>query len=88
MAAESFLRNYPGLNSPFVLSDVQLTGTRIGGGADGRVEEVNVRAAAKISTPFCMKLTGPYHPDQLPKAAIEFVNECQLLSKMRHSNIF
>ena len=32
--AEGFLRNHPGLR-PFVLSDVQLTGTNIGGGAYG-----------------------------------------------------
>ena len=36
--AEGFLRDHPGLR-PFVLSDVQLTGTNIGGGAYGTVDE-------------------------------------------------
>ena len=46
--AEDFLRDHPVLR-PFVLSDVQLTGTEIGGGAYGKVEEVvfPVGAAAK-----------------------------------------
>ena len=45
---EDFLRDHPELR-PFVLSDVQLTGTTIGGGAYGQVEEVAfpVEAAAK-----------------------------------------
>ena len=43
--AEAFLRNHPGLR-PFVLSDVQLTGTEIGGGAYGKVEEVVVPVGA------------------------------------------
>ena len=37
--AKDFLRNHSGLK-PFVLSDVQLTGTNIGGGAYGTVDEV------------------------------------------------
>ena len=51
--AEGFLRDHPGLR-PFVLSDVQLTGTRIGGGAYGRVDEVAfpVTAAAKTVYAF------------------------------------
>ena len=49
--AEAFLRDNPGLR-PFVLSNVQLTGTRIGGGAYGKVEEVVVPmgAAAKMKS--------------------------------------
>ena len=85
--AEDFLRDYPGLR-PFVLSDVQLTGTTIGGGAYGRVEEVAfpVGAAAKTIHAILQvgdRLTG----DQLPKAASEFVRECQLMSTLRHPNI-
>ena len=46
--AEHFLRDHPGLR-PFVLSDVQLTGTEIGSGSYGKVVEVvvPVNAAAK-----------------------------------------
>ena len=78
--AEDFLRDHPGLR-PFVLSDVQLTGANIGGGAYGTVDEVAfpVAAAAKTIHPF---LRGG-----LPKAASEFVRECQLMSTLRHPNI-
>ena len=72
--AEGFLRDHPGLR-PFVLSDVQLTGTEIGGGAYGKVEEVMfpVGAAAKTIYDF-LREAG---------AATEFVRECQLMSTLR-----
>ena len=58
--AEDFLRDHPGLR-PFVLSDVQLTGTEIGGGAYGKVEEVvfPVGAAAKTIYVLCDSLAEP-----------------------------
>ena len=76
--AENFLPDHPGLR-PFVLSDVQLTGTEIGGGAYGKVEEVvfPVGAAAKTIYDFLREA----------KAASEFVRECQLMSTLRHPNI-
>ena len=76
--AEDFLRDHPDLK-PFVLSDVQLTGTRIGGGAYGKVEKVvfPVGAAAKTIYDFLREA----------KAATEFVRECQLMSTLRHPNI-
>ena len=76
--AEEFLRNHPG-QRPFVLSDVQLTGTEIGSGAYGKVEEVviSVGAAAKTIYAFLREA----------KAAAEFVRECQLMSTLRHPNI-
>ena len=76
--AEAFLRDHPGLR-PFVLSDVQLTGTEIGGGAYGKVEEVvfPVGAAAKTIYDFLREA----------RAATEFVRECQLMSTLRHPNI-
>ena len=78
--AECFLRDHPGLR-PFVLSDVQLTGINIGGGAYGTVDEVafSVAAAAKTIHPI---LQGG-----LSKAASEFVKECQLMSTLCHPNI-
>ena len=81
--AEDFLRDHPGLE-PFVLSDVQSTGTNIGGGAYGRVDEVAfpVAAAAKIVHPI---LQGG--ASEQPNAASEFVRECQLMSTLRHPNI-
>ena len=76
--AEAFIREHPGLR-PYVLSDVQHTGTEIGGGAYGKVEEVvfPVGAAAKTIYDFLREA----------KAAAEFVRECQLMSTLRHPNI-
>ena len=78
--AEGFLRDYPGLR-PFVLSDVQLTGTYIGGGAYGTVDEVAFPVAAAAKT------IHPILQGGLSKAASEFVRECQLMSTLRHPNI-
>ena len=78
--AEGFQSDHPGLR-PFVLTDVQLTGINIGGGAYGAVDEVAfpVAAAAKTIHPIL-------HGD-LSKAASDFVRECQLMSTLRHPNI-
>ena len=78
--AEGFLRDHPGLR-PFVLSDVQLTGTNIGGGAYGTVDEVAFPVAAAAKT------IHPILQGCLSKAASEFVRECQLMSTLRHPNI-
>ena len=84
--AECFLRDHPGLR-PFVLSDVQFTGTNIGGGAYGKVDKVAfpVAAAAKTAYAFLQESDGTV--EDLPKAASEFVRECQLMSTLRHPNI-
>ena len=75
-----FLRNNPELQ-PFVLSNVQLTGTTIGAGAYGSVEEVAVPgaicAAKKIHDFF---LNTSLVPSQ-------FVKECRIMSTLRHPNI-
>ena len=55
--AEDFLRDHPELR-PFVLSDVQLTGTRIGGGAYGKVEEVVVPVGAAAKTIYAFLQGG------------------------------
>ena len=84
--AEEFLRDHQGLR-PFVLSDVQLTGTRIGGGAYGRVDEVAFPVAAAAKTIYAFLQGGDGTVEDLPKAASEFVRECQLMSTLRHPNI-
>ena len=85
--AEEFLRDHPGLR-PFVLSDVQLTGTRIGGGAYGKVEEVVISVGAAAKTIYAFLQEGDRTTAaELPKAATEFVRECQLMSTLRHPNI-
>ena len=79
----NLLRENPEL-MPFLLSNVQCTGTAIGIGAYGRVDEVGlpVIAAAK---------TFLHDPDKTnilhPMAVTEFVKECQLMSTLRHPNI-
>ena len=83
--AESFLRDHPELR-PFVLSNVRLTGTRIGGGAYGKVEEIVMGAAAKTIYDFLQE-GDDATAAELPKAVTEFVRECQLMSILRHPNI-
>ena len=80
---EDFLRDHPELR-PFVLSDVQLTGTTIGGGAYGQVEEVAFPVEAAAKTIHAILHGGP---NELSKAAAEFVRECQLMSTVRHPNV-
>ena len=72
-----------------MLSDVQFTGTRIGGGAYGRVDEVAipVSAAAKTIYAFLQEIDGSGPDDEIPKAVTEFVRECQLMSTLRHPHI-
>ena len=86
--AESFLRDHPELR-PFLLSSARPTGTIIGSGSYGSVEEVAIPgavcAAKKIHDFF-------QDPRQMPregieKAANEFVRECQLMSTLRHPHI-
>ena len=80
---EDFLRDHPELR-PFVLSDVQLTGTTIGGGAYGQVEEVAFPVEAAAKTIHAILQGGP---NELSKAVAEFVRECQLMSATRHPNV-
>ena len=73
---------------PFVLSDVRLTGTRIGSGAYGSVEEVAIpvgAAAKKIHDIFQDRSQIP--EDEILRASSQFVRECQLMSTLRHPNI-
>ena len=72
-----------------MLSNVQFTGTRIGGGAYGRVDEVAipVSAAAKTIYSFLHEIDGSGPDDEVPKAVTEFVRECQLMSTLRHPHI-
>ena len=86
--AANLLRDNPELR-PFLLSNVRLTGTRIGAGAYGSVEEVAIPGAicaAKKIHEFFQDLS------QIPAAAIQrastqFVRECQLMSTLRHPHI-
>ena len=71
-----------------MLSNVRLTGTRIGAGAYGSVEEVTIpvgAAAKKIHDIFQDRSEIP--DDEIDKASTQFVRECQLMSTLRHPNI-
>ena len=82
-----FLGDNPELR-PFVLSDVRFTGTRIGSGAYGSVEEVAIpvgAAAKKIHEIFQDRSEVP--EDEILRASSQFVRECQLMSTLRNPNI-
>ena len=85
--AEDILRDNPELG-PFVLSNVQLTGIRIGAGAYGSVEEVAIpvtAAAKKIHDILQDRSEVPV--EEIRRASDQFVRECQLMSTLRHPNI-
>ena len=84
--AANLLRDDPELR-PFVLSNVQRTGIRIGGGAYGRVDEVTVPVGAAAKTIYAFLQERDELNDQLPKATTEFVRECRLMSTLRHPHI-
>ena len=82
------LREYPELRA-FVLPNVRLTGSRIGAGAYGSVEEVEIPgavcAAKKIHDIFQDRSEIP--AEDLRTASAQFVKECQLMSTLRHPHI-
>ena len=85
--AANLLRN-PELR-PFLLSNVRLTGTRIGAGAYGSVEEVAIPGAicaAKKIHEFFQDLSQ-IPATAIQKASTQFVRECQLMSTLRHPHI-
>ena len=81
-------RDHLGLQ-PFHLANVRLTGTTIGAGAYGSVEEVEIPgvkcAAKKIHEIFQDRRQIP--EELIQKASREFVQECQLMSTLRHPHI-
>ena len=72
-----------------ILPNVQLTGKRLGGGAYGSVEEVEIQgavcAAKRIHDVFQDRSEIP--AADIDKAASQFVKECQLMSTLRHPHI-
>ena len=87
MAAD-LLRDNPHLR-PFVLSNVRLTGTRIGAGAYGSVDEVAIPgavcAAKRIHEVFLDRSEIP--EQEIRKSVTQFVKECQLMSTLRHPHV-
>ena len=79
MMANTFLGDHPELR-PYVLSDVQLTGTTIGHGAYGSVEEVAVPVCGAAKKVHDLLLGSP-------RITSQFAEELQLMSTLRHPNI-
>ena len=77
--ADDFLRDDPELR-PFVLSSVQLTGTTIGHGAYGSVEEVAIPVCGAVKKVHDLLLGSS-------KITTQFTEELQLMSTLRHPNI-
>ena len=80
---EDFLRDHPDLR-PLVLSNVQLTGTIIGKGSYGVVEEVSFPLGAAAAKTLHTALQGD---GELPEPVAQFVRECQLIRDLCHPNI-
>ena len=84
----NLLRDYPELRA-FQLQIVRLTGTRIGAGAYGSVEEGEIPGAVcaikKIHDIFQDRSEIPQA--EMERAAGQFVEECRLMSTLRHPHI-
>ena len=80
------LRQYPKLR-PFVLTNVCSTGVRIGGGVYSTVEEVSIVGAAKKIVHDAFVNVAKDQNAASQKSSTQFVEECQLLSTLRHPNI-
>ena len=77
--ANDFLGDHPELR-PYVLSDVHLTGTTIGHGAYGSVEEVAVPVCGAAKKVHDLLLGSP-------KITSQFAEELKMMSTLRHPNI-
>ena len=84
----NLLRDHPELRA-FHLQNVRATGRRIGSGAYGSVEEGEIPGATcaikKIHDIFQDRTEIP--EDEIQKAAGQFVQECRLMSTLRHPHI-
>ena len=77
--AGQFLDAHPGLR-PYALSNLQLTGTVIGGGAYGSVEEVTVPLCGAAKRVHDVLVNSS-------KISTRFAEELQLMSTLHHPNI-
>ena len=77
---EDLLRDRPSLR-PYVLSNVRLTGTTIGNGAYGSVEEVTIPGAVCAAKKIHDVLLDS------DKITTQFLDELQLVSTLHHPNI-
>ena len=81
--AASFVSDHPSLR-PFLLPDAKTTGKTIGKGPHGSVEEVTIPGAVCAAK----KINDFYlDPSALSAVSKSFVQECELISTLRHPNI-
>ena len=83
------MEEFQGLR-PFVLDNVRATGTEIGSGAYARVEKVEIPGAvfAAAKTIHALFQNSSEIPlEDVQRAALPFVRECQLMTTLRHPHI-
>ena len=91
---EDPIHNYPGL-TPYLLSNVRLTGKFIGAGAYATVEEVIAcpRATGQAAIGAAKRIHGFLQNPAIltakviDRASMQFVKECKLLASLDHPNI-
>ena len=81
------LRNQPELQ-PFLLRNVTFTGKTIGRGSYGSVDEVTIPGAAKkIHDSLSVEDSQWMSKETVDKNVCKFVEECKMMSRLRHPNI-
>ena len=72
----------------FILDDIHRTGTNLGRGAFGVVEELTVGGTLCAGKRLHPELLNVYNePEGIKRMIKQFIAECQLMSKMRHPRI-
>ncbi|XP_064397265.1 probable serine/threonine-protein kinase drkD [Halichondria panicea] len=71
----------------FIVATVELTGRVIGAGAYGSVEEVEIPGATVAAKKLHQQLVNLGSPQQVEKWVNDFVEECKLMSQLRHPHI-
>ena len=82
-------RDFPEGLRPFLLTNVRPTGTEIGVGAYGSVKEVAIPGAicAAKTIHSILRDRSLIPEGDIPRAETQFLQECQLMSTLRHPNI-
>ncbi|XP_064397166.1 probable serine/threonine-protein kinase drkD [Halichondria panicea] len=71
----------------FTVATVELTGRVLGAGAYGSVEEVEIPGATVAAKKLHQQLVNLGSPQQVEKWVTDFVEECKLMSQLRHPHI-
>ncbi|XP_064388827.1 probable serine/threonine-protein kinase drkD [Halichondria panicea] len=71
----------------FIVATVELTGRVLGAGAYGSVEEVEIPGATVAAKKLHQQLVNLGSPRQVEKWVTDFVEECKLMSQLRHPHV-